>query len=108
MNWFLKDANGRWLWPGYGDNSRVLKWICERVDGTAKAHQTPIGNLPTPDALDLAGLNLSAENVSQLLSVDVTGWQKETDDIAAYYPKFGDRLPGPLSQQLDELRKRLR
>jgi len=107
VNWFLKDANGRWLWPGYGDNSRVLKWICERVDGTAKAHQTPIGNLPTLDSLDLAGLNLSAESVSQLLSVDVTGWKKEADDIAAYYAKFGDRLPGALRQQLDELRKRL-
>jgi phosphoenolpyruvate carboxykinase (GTP) len=107
VNWFRKDANGRWLWPGYGDNSRVLKWICERVDGTAKAQQTPIGNLPTPDALDLAGLNLSAENVSQLLSVDVAGWNKEADDIAAYFAKFGDRLPGALRQQLDELRKRL-
>ena len=107
VNWFRKDANGRWLWPGYGDNSRVLKWICERVDGTAEAQQTPIGNLPTPDALDLAGLNLSAENVSQLLSVDVAGWKKEADDIAAYFAKFGDRLPGALRQQLDALRKRL-
>ena len=107
VNWFRKDSNGRWLWPGYGDNSRVLKWICERVDGTAKAQQTPIGNLPTPDALDLAGLNLSAENVSQLLSVDVAGWKKEADDIAAYFAKFGDSLPGALRQQLDQLRKRL-
>ena len=107
VNWFRKDANGRWLWPGYGDNSRVLKWICERVDGTAEAQQTPIGNLPTPDALDLAGLNLSAENVSQLLSVDVAGWKKEADDIAAYFAKFRDRLPRALRQQLHELRKRL-
>ena len=107
VNWFRKDANGRWLWPGYGDNSRVLKWICERVDGTAKAHQTPIGNLPTPDALDLAGLSLSAEHVSQLLSVDSAGWKKEADDIAAYFAKFGERLPGALKQQLDALRKRL-
>jgi phosphoenolpyruvate carboxykinase (GTP) len=107
VNWFLKDANGRWLWPGYGDNSRVLKWICERVDGTAKAHQTPIGNLPTLDSLDLAGLNLSAENVSQLLSVNVTGWKKEVDDIAAYYTKFGDKLPDAFRKQLDALRKRL-
>jgi len=107
VNWFRKDSNGRWLWPGYGDNSRVLKWICERVDGTAKAQQTPIGNLPTPDALDLAGLNLSAGNVSQLLSVDSAGWKREADDIAAYFVKFGDRLPGALRQQLDALRKRL-
>jgi phosphoenolpyruvate carboxykinase (GTP) len=107
VNWFRKDAGGKWLWPGYGDNSRVLKWICERVDGTAKAQQTPIGNLPTPDALDLAGLNLSAETVGQLLSVDVAGWKKETDDIAAYYGKLGDKLPQALRHQLDELRKRL-
>jgi len=107
VNWFRKDATGKWLWPGYGDNSRVLKWICERVDGTAKALQTPIGNLPTPDALDLDGLSLSAENVSQLLSVDVTGWKKEADDIASYFAKFGDRLPDALTRQLDELRNRL-
>ena len=107
VNWFRKDATGKWLWPGYGDNSRVLKWICERVDGMAKALQTPIGNLPTPDALDLDGLSLSAENVSQLLSVDVTGWKKEADDIASYFAKFGDRLPDALTRQLDELRNRL-
>jgi phosphoenolpyruvate carboxykinase (GTP) len=107
VNWFRKDPSGKWLWPGYGDNSRVLKWICERVDGTASGVPTPIGNLPAPDALDLSGLNLSAENVSQLLSVDVAGWKKETDDIAAYYAKFGDKLPSALKQQLDALRKRL-
>ena len=77
VNWFRKDANGKWLWPGYGDNSRVLKWICERVEGTAKAQQTPIGNLPTPDALDLSGLNLSGRNIQALLSVDTAGWKKE-------------------------------
>ena len=107
VNWFRKDPAGKWLWPGYGDNSRVLKWICERVQGTAKALPTPIGNLPTPDSLDLAGLSLSAENVSQLLAVDVAGWKKEADDIAAYFAKFGDKLPDALRQQLDALRKRL-
>jgi len=107
VNWFRKDASGKWLWPGYGDNSRVLRWLCERVDGTAKAQKTPIGNLPAPDALDLSGLDLSAENVSQLLSVDVAGWKKEADDIEAYYGKLGDKLPRALRQQLDDLRKRL-
>jgi phosphoenolpyruvate carboxykinase (GTP) len=77
------------------------------VDGTAKAQKTPIGNLPAPDALDLSGLDLSAENVSQLLSVDVAGWKKEADDIEAYYGKLGDKLPRALRQQLDDLRKRL-
>jgi phosphoenolpyruvate carboxykinase (GTP) len=107
VNWFRKDARGRWLWPGYGDNSRVLQWICQRVEGTAKARRTPIGNLPTPDALDLSGLNLSPEDIQQLLSVDIAGWKKEADDIAAYYATFADRLPGALRHQLDDLRTRL-
>ena len=107
MNWFRKDGNGKFLWPGYGENSRVLKWICERVEGAAKAQSTPIGNLPTPDALDLSGLNIPAEGLTQLLSADAAGWKKEADDIADYYAKFGDRLPGALRQQLDDLRKRL-
>jgi len=107
VNWFRKNDAGKWLWPGYGENSRVLKWVCERVEGTGKAVQTPIGNLPTPDALDLTGLNLPAENVNQLLAVDDAGWKNEADDIAAYFAKFGDKLPGALKQQLDALRKRL-
>ncbi|HKS36836.1 MAG TPA: phosphoenolpyruvate carboxykinase (GTP) [Verrucomicrobiae bacterium] len=107
VNWFRKDASGKWLWPGYGENSRVLKWICERVDGTAKAQETPIGNLPTPDALDLAGIDVPSADLQQLLAVDVAGWKKEADDIAAYYAKFGDRLPKALNEQLDSLRKRL-
>ncbi|PYK65506.1 MAG: phosphoenolpyruvate carboxykinase (GTP) [Verrucomicrobia bacterium] len=107
VNWFRKDGNGKWLWPGYGENSRVLKWICERVEGAAKAQETPIGNLPTPDGLDLSGLNLPGEDLKQLLSVDIAGWKKEADDIAAYQAKFGEKLPGALKQQLDELRERL-
>jgi phosphoenolpyruvate carboxykinase (GTP) len=107
VNWFRKDGNGKWLWPGYGENSRVLKWICERVDGTARAQETAIGNLPTPEALDLSGLNLPADDLSQLLSVNLAGWKKEAEDIAAYYAKFGERLPKALEEQLDGLRKRL-
>jgi phosphoenolpyruvate carboxykinase (GTP) len=107
VNWFRKDAGGKWLWPGYGDNSRVLKWICERVEGAAGAQQTPIGNLPAPDALDLSGLNISAEDLKQLLSVDSAGWKREADDIGAYYTKFGEKLPEALKQQLEGLRKRL-
>ena len=107
VNWFRKDSNGKWLWPGYGENSRVLKWICERVEGAAKAQETPIGNLPSPDGLDLSGLNLPGEDLKQLLAVDIAGWKKEADDIAGYYAKFGEKLPGALKQQLDELRERL-
>jgi phosphoenolpyruvate carboxykinase (GTP) len=107
VNWFRKDASGKWLWPGYGENCRVLEWICQRVEGTAQAQPTPIGNLPTPDALDLDGLNLSAGDLGQLLSVDAAGWKKEADDIAAYFAKYGSGLPKPLTEQLDGLRQRL-
>jgi phosphoenolpyruvate carboxykinase (GTP) len=107
VNWFRKDANGRWLWPGYGENSRVLKWICERVEGTGKAQETPIGNLPTPDAIDLSGLNLAANDLPQLLAVDAAGWKEEVEDVAVNYAKFGGTLPQALSKQLASLRKRL-
>jgi phosphoenolpyruvate carboxykinase (GTP) len=107
VNWFRKNAEGKFLWPGYGDNSRVLKWICERVQGTGNAQKTAIGNVPTADALDLNGLNLSAENVKELLAVDVAGWKKEIEDVAANYAKFGDHLPKALASQLDSLRQRL-
>jgi len=107
VNWFRKNANGKWLWPGYGDNSRALKWICERVEGIARGQETPIGILPTPEALDLSGLDIPPEDLAQLISVDAAGWKKEADDIASYYAKFGDQLPAALKQQLEELRKRL-
>ncbi|MGA2786280.1 MAG: phosphoenolpyruvate carboxykinase (GTP) [Verrucomicrobiota bacterium] len=107
VNWFRKDEGGRWLWPGYGENSRVLKWICERAEGTAKAQKTPIGNLPTADALELSGLNLSADSLKQLLAVDVAGWKKEADGVTANYARFGSHLPKALNDQLDGLRKRL-
>jgi len=107
VNWFRKSADGKFLWPGYGDNSRVLKWICERIAGTGKAQQTPIGNLPTPDAIDLSGLNIPYDNLKQLLAVDVAGWKNEVADVAANYAKFGSHLPKALGEQLDGLRKRL-
>ena len=107
VNWFHKDANGKFLWPGYGENSRVLKWICERAEGTGKARKTPVGNLPTADALDLSGLNLSADSLKQLLAVDVAGWKKEAENVAANYVRLGSHLPKALNDQLDGLRKRL-
>jgi phosphoenolpyruvate carboxykinase (GTP) len=106
-NWFRKDGTGKWLWPGYGDNSRVLKWICERVEGTVKAQKTAIGNVPTPDALDLSGLNLPLEDVKLLLAVDTAGWRNEVADVAANYAKLGSHLPKALTEQLDGLKKRL-
>ena len=107
VNWFRRGADGKFLWPGYGENSRVLKWICERVDGAGKAQKTAIGNLPMPDALDLSGLDLPADNVKALTSVDQDGWKREIDDVAANYEKFGSHLPAALKTQLEELRKRL-
>lgn len=107
VNWFRKSSDDRWLWPGYGENSRVLKWICERVEGKAKAVSTPIGNLPTPDALDLTGLNIPSTDLQELLAVDIEGWKNEVEDIAASYKKFNNRVPATLLEQLDILRKNL-
>src|SRR6266404_2720655 len=107
VNWFRKDAGGKWLWPGYGENSRVLKWICDRVEGSAKSQRTPIGNLPTPDALDTSGLNMSNGDAEALTAVDPVGWKKEAEDIAAYYAKFNGKLPAALKNQLAELQRRL-
>ena len=110
VNWFRKSAEGRWLWPGFGDNSRVLKWIFERCDGEGKAVETQIGYLPTPDAIDRTGLEdtVSADDMKELLSVDVEGWKKELAGIRAeHYPKFGSHLPKELAAQLDALEARL-
>ena len=100
VNWFRKNANGRWLWPGYGENSRVLKWICERVEGTGKAQKTPIGNLPTPDALDFPGWTCPPVISRQLLAVDPAGWKKEAEDVAANYAQFDGKLPNALVNSL--------
>jgi phosphoenolpyruvate carboxykinase (GTP) len=107
VNWFRKNEGGKFIWPGYGENSRVLKWICERVEGTAKAESTPIGNLPTPDALDLSGLNIAAEELRALRSVDVAGWRREVQDIESYYEKLDGRLPQELKRQVAALKQRL-
>jgi len=107
VNWFRKGADGKFLWPGYGENSRVLEWICERVEGTARARGTEIGNLPTRDALNLEGLDLPPENIERLITVDAHGWKKEIEDVAANYAKLGERLPKALKNQLEELRQRL-
>ena len=107
VNWFRRGADGKFLWPGYGENSRVLKWICERIEGTAAAQATPIGNLPLPEAIDLTGLNLPAENLRQLLAVDDAGWHNEISSVAESYSRFGDKLPPALATQLEHLRQRL-
>jgi phosphoenolpyruvate carboxykinase (GTP) len=95
------------LWPGYGENSRVLKWIFERVEGRGEAVETPIGYLPTADALDLSGLDLPAEDLKALLTVDREGWRQEAEGLSKYYDEFGARLPAELRRQLAALRERL-
>jgi phosphoenolpyruvate carboxykinase (GTP) len=107
VNWFRKTADGKWLWPGFGENSRVLKWMCERVDGKAGAVETPIGLMPKPEDLDLSGLDISAEDIKELLRVDVEAWKAEIPDIENHFAKFADRMPERLAKQLKELAKRL-
>jgi phosphoenolpyruvate carboxykinase (GTP) len=107
VNWFRKTSDGKWLWPGFGENSRVLKWMCERVDGKAGAVETPIGLMPKPEDLDLSGLDIPAEDLKELLRVDVDLWKAELPDIENHFSKFADRLPERLKKQLKDLAKRL-
>ena len=107
VNWFRQGPGGRFLWPGYGENSRVLKWVFERVAGTAAAVDTPIGRLPKPGALDLRGLDLAPADLQTLLSVDAEGWLQELPLIRKHYESFGDRLPAELWTELGALEQRL-
>ena len=107
VNWFRKTPDGRWLWPGFGENSRVLKWMCERVEGKVDAVKTPIGLLPAIDDLDMKGLSISAQDIKDLLKVDIDAWRAEIPDIEKHFAQFGDRLPDRLKKQFDELKKRL-
>ncbi len=108
MNWFRKSAGGDFLWPGFGENGRVLKWIFERCEGTAKSIETPIGNLPAENALDLSGLDeISRDDINELLRVDVDGWLAELPLIVEYYARFGDHLPNALRDELRAMKDRL-
>jgi phosphoenolpyruvate carboxykinase (GTP) len=107
VNWFRKTKDGKWLWPGYGENSRVLKWVFERCEGDGKAVATPIGYLPALEAMDPPP-GVTAEHMKELLKFDAAGWKAELADIKAeHYPKFGARLPKELSNQLEALIKSL-
>jgi phosphoenolpyruvate carboxykinase (GTP) len=108
VNWFRTDDNGKFLWPGYGENSRVLKWIFERCDGKVHAVDTPIGRLPEPADLDTKGLDLAAAEIAELLGVDVEGWLAEIPSIRGHFAKFGSHLPEGLNREVDELEDRLR
>jgi phosphoenolpyruvate carboxykinase (GTP) len=107
VNWFRKGDDGSFLWPGFGDNSRVLKWVVERVEGTGAAQDTPIGRVPTTDAIDTTGLHVSAADLAKLVEVDPESWRQELDLIEAHYDFIGERLPDGLRDELQKLEKRL-
>jgi phosphoenolpyruvate carboxykinase (GTP) len=107
VNWFRKDADGRWLWPGFGENSRVLEWVFERCAGTGQAVDTPIGRLPVKGAIPSVGLDVAAADMDKLLAIDADEWKAELPLIEEHYAIFGDRLPPALRDELEALRKRL-
>jgi phosphoenolpyruvate carboxykinase (GTP) len=107
VNWFRRDENGRFLWPGYGENSRVLKWVFERVAGRGDAVETAIGYLPAAGAIDTTGLDVDEADMAEILDVDRDGWLEAIPQIRAHFGQFGDHLPGELESQLAALESRL-
>jgi phosphoenolpyruvate carboxykinase (GTP) len=107
VNWFRKDEKG-FLWPGYGENSRVLKWVFERCNGMATAIDTAIGRLPAPTDIDINGLDVSPETMQKLLTVDKEGWKAEVPLIREFFAKFGSRMPAALQEEANQLEQRLK
>jgi phosphoenolpyruvate carboxykinase (GTP) len=108
VNWFRKDEDGNFLWPGFGDNIRVMKWIFDRCDGKAEADKSAVGYLPTKESLDLTGLDVPDKNLKPLLSIDKDEWNAEAEEMENYYKQFGDRLPAELKDELTGLIERLK
>jgi phosphoenolpyruvate carboxykinase (GTP) len=108
VNWFRTDENGKFLWPGFGENLRVIEWILARCRGEAAAEETPIGLVPTPDALDTTGLDIDRERLDKLFAVNTRDWLDEADRIGDFFKRFEGRLPEALNEELDQLRRRLR
>ena len=107
VNWFRKDDAGNFIWPGFGENSRVLAWIFRRCDGEADAEETPIGLVPAAGALETDGLGLSEDALAQLLRVDPEEWKIQLPQLQQHYATFGEALPAELREQLDRLEQRL-
>jgi phosphoenolpyruvate carboxykinase (GTP) len=107
VNWFRRDADGGFVWPGFGENSRVLKWAIERIEGKAAAVETPIGHVPTPESLDVEGLDLTRAQLEAALAVDAEEWKAEIPQVEEWFAKFGDTLPAQLRVELDGLKARL-
>ena len=108
VNWFRRDEDGRFMWPGYGENSRVLKWIFDRIDGNANATKTAIGYLPSPADIDITGLNVTDADMNALLSIDSEGWKSALPQMRDHYAQFGAKLPAPLTTALNELESSLK
>jgi phosphoenolpyruvate carboxykinase (GTP) len=107
VNWFRRDANGKFVWPGFGENIRVLKWAIDRIEGKVAAVDTPIGRVPAPDALDVTGLELDADQLATALSVDLDQWRAEVPSIEEWFDKIGDKVPSSLRDELESLKLRL-
>ena len=107
VNWFRQGPDGKFLWPGFGDNLRVLSWVIDRCEGRAGAVETPIGHLPRKQDLDLKGLDIAPETIEQLLSVDPAAWHREIDDIGRYLGEYGDRTPAALVEQVRRVKQAL-
>jgi phosphoenolpyruvate carboxykinase (GTP) len=107
VNWFRKDADGKFLWPGFGENSRVIEWVIHRIEGRADAVKTPLGLQPSPGALNLTGLGLTDQQVVELFAVNVDSWRAEADLTEEYFQRFGSHLPAALTDELAQLRARL-
>jgi phosphoenolpyruvate carboxykinase (GTP) len=108
VNWFRRDQNADFIWPGFGENIRVLRWIADRAHGRGEAVESPIGYLPAPGAIDLAGLHLPEAARNELFAIDKEGWLREAAEIEEFYGKIGDRLPLSLREELNALRERLK
>ena len=107
VNWFRKDEDGRFIWPGFGENTRVLKWVLERIDGSTDAIETPIGMVPKSQDIDISGLDLTSQQLETLLAVDQNEWQEELSLIRDHYDAIGERLPNEMTLQLEQLSERL-
>jgi phosphoenolpyruvate carboxykinase (GTP) len=107
VNWFRKDEDGKFMWPGYGENSRVLAWVFRRCEGSGEAVETEIGHVPAEGQIDTSGLDVAPETMASLLEVDADGWKQQLPQMHDHYGKFGDKLPQELKDQLLELERRL-
>ncbi|MEE8555503.1 MAG: phosphoenolpyruvate carboxykinase domain-containing protein, partial [bacterium] len=107
VNWFRQDAEGHYIWPGFGENLRVLRWVLDRCAGRGEAVRTPIGYLPTPGAIDTEGLEIGADAMRDLTSIDPVAWIEEIEDIESFFAKFGERIPRLLIEQAGRIKSEL-